>query len=134
MWYDVINGKLTTVDREITARCIDILNRADPYFYQFMRYSVNACDRKRPPSSALGPRVTETFPVAKPLVAAESPMSSNSGPPRPGSPSHYAITNSLKRSRSTQALSPAYTTSSRTNDSGFLCFPDLIRGEIRRQI
>ena len=40
----IIHGKLTTVDREITARCIDILNRADPDLYQFMQYSVNACD------------------------------------------------------------------------------------------
>jgi len=37
-------GKLTTADREITARCIDILNRADPDLYQFMQYGVNACD------------------------------------------------------------------------------------------
>ena len=44
MWYDIIHGKLTTVDREITARCIDILNRADPDLYQFMQYNVNACD------------------------------------------------------------------------------------------
>ena len=44
MWYDIIHGMLTTVDREITARCIDILNRADPDLYQFMQYNVNACD------------------------------------------------------------------------------------------
>jgi fatty acid synthase subunit alpha, fungi type len=44
MWYDIIHGQLTTVDREITARCIDILNRADPDLYQFMQYNVNACD------------------------------------------------------------------------------------------
>ena len=67
---------------------------------------------KRPPGSVPGPRVIETFPVVKPLVAAESRMSSNSGSPRPDSPPHYATTNSLKRSRSTQALSPSYTTSS----------------------
>jgi len=108
MWYDVIHGKLTTVNREITARCIDVLNCADPDLYQFMQYNVNACDRKRPPSSVLGPRVIETFPVVKPLVAVESRMSNNSGSPPP----HYATTNSLKRSRSTQALSPTYTTSS----------------------
>jgi len=112
MWYNAIHGKLTTVNREITARCIDILNRADPDLYQFMQYNVNACDRKHPPSSVLGPRVIETFPVVKPLVAAESRMSNNSGSPRPDSPSHYATTNSLKRSRSTQVLSLTYTTSS----------------------
>jgi fatty acid synthase subunit alpha len=44
MWYDIIHGKLTTVDREITALCIDILNRADPDLYQFMQYNVNACN------------------------------------------------------------------------------------------
>ena len=30
MFYDIIFGRLTTVDREITARCIQIMNRADP--------------------------------------------------------------------------------------------------------
>ena len=44
MSYDIIHAKLTTVDREITARCIDILKRADLDLYQFMQYGVNACD------------------------------------------------------------------------------------------
>jgi len=44
MWYDIIHGKLTTVDCEITARCIDVLNPADPDLYQFMQYSVDTCD------------------------------------------------------------------------------------------
>lgn len=44
MWYDIIHGKLTTVDREITARCLDILNRTDSDLYQFMQYNVNACN------------------------------------------------------------------------------------------
>lgn len=30
MYYDIIFGRLTTVDREIIARCIHLLNRADP--------------------------------------------------------------------------------------------------------
>lgn len=30
MWHDIIFGRLTTVDREITSRCIAIMNRADP--------------------------------------------------------------------------------------------------------
>ena len=30
MFYDILFGRLTTVDREITARCIAIMNRADP--------------------------------------------------------------------------------------------------------
>ena len=35
---------LITVDCEIAARCIYILNRADPDLYRFMQYSVNAYD------------------------------------------------------------------------------------------
>ena len=34
MWYDIIHGKLTTVDHEIATRRIDILNRAGPNLYQ----------------------------------------------------------------------------------------------------
>jgi hypothetical protein len=37
MFYDILSGRLTTIDREITARCIAIMNRADPdgeYFYE----------------------------------------------------------------------------------------------------
>jgi fatty acid synthase subunit alpha len=30
MFYDIIFGRLATVDREITSRCIAIMNRADP--------------------------------------------------------------------------------------------------------
>jgi fatty acid synthase subunit alpha len=30
LYYDIIFGRLTTVDREITGRCIALLNRADP--------------------------------------------------------------------------------------------------------
>ncbi|OBZ74861.1 Fatty acid synthase subunit alpha [Grifola frondosa] len=30
MYYDIIFGRLTTIDREITARCTAIMNRADP--------------------------------------------------------------------------------------------------------
>jgi fatty acid synthase subunit alpha, fungi type len=44
MYYDIIFGRLTTVDREITARCIALLNRADPDMLQFMQYNINQCD------------------------------------------------------------------------------------------
>ena len=37
MWYDIIHGELTFVDREITACCIDTLNHADPDLYQFVQ-------------------------------------------------------------------------------------------------
>ena len=44
MYYDVIFGRLTTVDRETTARCIDPLNRADPNLLTYMQYNINQCD------------------------------------------------------------------------------------------
>ena len=65
---------------------------------------------KRPPGSVPGPRVVETFPVVKSPMS-DARTSSISGSPRPDSPPQYATTNT-QRSRSTQALSPTYTTSS----------------------
>jgi fatty acid synthase subunit alpha, fungi type/fatty acid synthase subunit beta, fungi type len=47
MWYDIIHGRLTTVDREITARCIAIMNRADPALLDYMQYHINSCDPTR---------------------------------------------------------------------------------------
>ena len=55
MWFDIIFGRLTTVDREITARCISLLNRADPAMLQYMQYNVDRCD----------PSKGETYKLAK---------------------------------------------------------------------
>jgi fatty acid synthase subunit alpha len=44
MFYDIIFGRLTTVDREITARCIAIMNRADPELIQYMQYVIDQVD------------------------------------------------------------------------------------------
>ena len=55
MWYDIIFGRLTTVDREITARCIAIMNRADPELVEYMQYYVDQCDPER----------SETYKLAK---------------------------------------------------------------------
>ncbi|KAG5638483.1 hypothetical protein H0H81_012415 [Sphagnurus paluster] len=44
MYYDIIFGRLTTVDREITARCIALLNRADPEMLAYMQYNIDQCD------------------------------------------------------------------------------------------
>jgi fatty acid synthase subunit beta len=44
MYYDIIFGRLTTVDREITARCIALLNRADPDMLTYMQYHIDQCD------------------------------------------------------------------------------------------
>ncbi|KAI0787467.1 fatty acid synthase [Fomes fomentarius] len=47
MFYDIIFGRLTTVDREITARCIAIMNRADPDLLAYMQYYIDKCDPER---------------------------------------------------------------------------------------
>ena len=47
MYYDIIFGRLTTVDREITARCIALLNRADPDLLTYMQYNINQCDASK---------------------------------------------------------------------------------------
>ena len=57
MFYDILFGRLTTVDREITARCIAIMNRADPDLLKFMEFMVNKCD----------PAKGETYATAKKL-------------------------------------------------------------------
>ena len=57
MFYDILFGRLTTIDREITARCIAIMNRADPDLIKFMEFMVNRCD----------PAKGETYATAKKL-------------------------------------------------------------------
>ncbi|KII85134.1 hypothetical protein PLICRDRAFT_45274 [Plicaturopsis crispa FD-325 SS-3] len=47
MYYDIIFGRLTTVDREITARCINILNRADPELVTYMQFYIDRTDPTR---------------------------------------------------------------------------------------
>lgn len=47
MFYDIIFGRLTTVDREITARCIAIMNRADPHLLTYMQFYIDQCDPSR---------------------------------------------------------------------------------------
>ena len=47
MFYDIIFGRLTTVDRQITARCIQIMNRADPELVTYMQYYIDKCDPNR---------------------------------------------------------------------------------------
>ncbi|KAK0543649.1 hypothetical protein OC845_006016 [Tilletia horrida] len=43
-YYDIIHGVLTTVDREITARCLNIMNRADPAMVNYMQFYVDKTD------------------------------------------------------------------------------------------
>ncbi|KAH9973269.1 hypothetical protein BGW80DRAFT_1459169 [Lactifluus volemus] len=46
--FDALNARrLTTVDREITARCVAIMVHADPDLIQFMEFMVNRCDTSK---------------------------------------------------------------------------------------
>ncbi|CAO3632523.1 unnamed protein product [Mucor hiemalis] len=47
MWYDVIFGKLTAVDRQVNEKCLSIMNRAHPYLIDSIRYSVDNCCEKQ---------------------------------------------------------------------------------------
>ncbi|EPQ52677.1 hypothetical protein GLOTRDRAFT_112049 [Gloeophyllum trabeum ATCC 11539] len=53
MFYDIIFGRLTAIDREITARCIAIMNRADPELINYMQYYIDRCDPTRGETYAL---------------------------------------------------------------------------------
>lgn len=53
MWYDIIFGRLTTVDREITSRCIAIMNRADPTLVRYMQYYIDNCHPEKGETYAL---------------------------------------------------------------------------------
>ena len=44
MWYNIIFGHLTTVDHEITAHCIALLNHADLDMLEYMQYNIDHCD------------------------------------------------------------------------------------------
>ncbi|SPO24499.1 related to fatty acid synthase, beta and alpha chains [Ustilago trichophora] len=51
--YDIIYGRLTTVDREITARCITLMNRADPSLLRYMQFHIDQIDANKGPTYAL---------------------------------------------------------------------------------
>lgn len=59
MYYDIIFGRLTAVDREIVSRCILIMNRSNPSLLEFMQYHIDHCPTER----------GETYQLAKELGA-----------------------------------------------------------------
>lgn len=44
MYYNIIFGHLTAIDRETTAQCISLLNRADAKLLAYLQYSINQTD------------------------------------------------------------------------------------------
>ncbi|AEO70741.1 uncharacterized protein THITE_2122453 [Thermothielavioides terrestris NRRL 8126] len=59
MYYDIIFGRLKTVDREIVSQCIRIMNRSNPTLLEFMQYHIDNCPTER----------GETYKLAKELGA-----------------------------------------------------------------
>ncbi|KAI9703507.1 MAG: 3-oxoacyl-[acyl-carrier-protein] synthase [Bogoriella megaspora] len=57
MYYDIIFGRLTAVDREIVSRCIHIMNRSNPRLLDYMQYHIDNCPTER----------GETYKLAKQL-------------------------------------------------------------------
>lgn len=57
MYYDIIFGRLTAVDREIVSQCIRIMNRSNPRLVDFMQYHIDNCPTER----------GETYKLAKEL-------------------------------------------------------------------
>ncbi|CEH12227.1 fatty acid synthase [Ceraceosorus bombacis] len=53
LWYDIISGRLTTVDREITQRCLNIISRADDTLLHLMAYTIERVDPELGPTYAL---------------------------------------------------------------------------------
>jgi len=57
MYYDIIFGRLKTVDRDLVSRCIQIMNRSNPLLLDFMQYHMDHCPTER----------GETYELAKEL-------------------------------------------------------------------
>lgn len=47
MYYDIIFGRLTVIDREIVSQCIRIMNRSNPLLLDFMQYHIDNCPTDR---------------------------------------------------------------------------------------
>lgn len=57
MWFDIIFGKLTSIDRETISQCIQIMNRSNPTLIKFMQYHIDHCPEDK----------GETYKLAKKL-------------------------------------------------------------------
>lgn len=47
MFYDIIFGRLQTVDRDIVSQCIRVMNRSNPLLLDFMQYHIDNCPVER---------------------------------------------------------------------------------------
>ncbi|PVU94326.1 hypothetical protein BB561_002640 [Smittium simulii] len=47
LYFEIIFGNLTSVDREVTARCIRLMNRSTPELVEYMEYYINSIDPEK---------------------------------------------------------------------------------------
>ncbi|TIC66451.1 hypothetical protein E3Q02_01872 [Wallemia mellicola] len=59
MFYDIIFGRLTTVDRDITSRCLNIISRADPTLIDYMSYYIGNVNVELGPTYKLAKELGE---------------------------------------------------------------------------
>ncbi|KAI8993220.1 fatty acid synthase [Pilobolus umbonatus] len=81
MWYDIIFGKLAIVDREVTAKCLRIMNRAYPQFIDYMRYKVGNCAGEKGETYRLAKEFGQALIENCVDVLAESPVYKDVGFP-----------------------------------------------------
>ncbi|KAK9765807.1 fatty acid synthase alpha subunit Lsd1 [Basidiobolus ranarum] len=58
LYFDIIFGRLTAVDRDVTAQCLHVMNRATPALVKFMQYNIDNLDTEK----------GETYKLAKELA------------------------------------------------------------------
>ncbi|KAJ1969223.1 fatty acid synthase alpha subunit Lsd1, partial [Dispira parvispora] len=59
LYYDIVFGRLTAVDRDVTAQCIHVMNRSSPGFLRYMDYKIQAMPENK----------GETYKLAKELAS-----------------------------------------------------------------
>ncbi|KAI3405060.1 FAS2 [Candida oxycetoniae] len=74
MWYDIIFGKLTSVDRETINQCIQIMNRANPTLIKFMQYHIELCPEYRGETYRLAKKLGEQLMDNCKQVLGEDPV------------------------------------------------------------
>ncbi|CAK9684230.1 unnamed protein product [Candida parapsilosis] len=74
MWFDILFGKLTSVDRETINQCIQIMNRANPTLIKFMQYHVELCPTYRGETYKLGKRLGEQLIENCKQILGQSPV------------------------------------------------------------
>lgn len=74
MYYDIIFGRLTAVDREIVSRCIRIMNRSNPTLLDFMQYHIDNCPTERGETYQLAKQLGEMLIANCKDVIGEAPV------------------------------------------------------------